>query len=57
MSPRIVGISGSPIKNSNTDRLIKLVLKASGLPGEFIKLHGHTLGACRACLGCVKDNI
>jgi shikimate 5-dehydrogenase len=36
MQPQIVGISGSPIKNSNTDRLIQAVLESSGLSTEFI---------------------
>lgn len=38
MTPQIIGISGSPIKNSNTDRLIQAVLESSGLSSEFIKL-------------------
>jgi multimeric flavodoxin WrbA len=31
MSLQILGISGSPIKNSNTDHLVQAVLDASGL--------------------------
>ena len=38
MGPQIIGISGSPIKNSNTDRLIQAVLGGSGLKTEFVKL-------------------
>ena len=38
MQPQILGISGSPIKNSNTDRLIQAVLESSGLKSEFVKL-------------------
>jgi shikimate 5-dehydrogenase len=34
MQPQIIGISGSPIKNSNTDRLIHAVLESSGLSSE-----------------------
>jgi len=34
----ILGISGSPIKNSNTDRLVKALLDATGLESEFVKL-------------------
>ena len=37
MSPTILSISGSPVKNSNTDRLVKAVLESCGLPNEFIK--------------------
>jgi len=38
MHPQIIGISGSPINNSNTDRLIQAVLESSGLSSEFVKL-------------------
>jgi multimeric flavodoxin WrbA len=57
MQPIIVGISGSPIKNSNTDRLIHAVLESSGLPSEFVKLSKIQVRPCIACLGCKKDNI
>ena len=57
MQPQIIGISGSPIKNSNTDRLVQAVLKSSGLPSEFVKLSKINVRPCIACLGCKKDNI
>jgi len=57
MQPQILGISGSPIKNSNTDRLIKAVLDNSGLRSEFIKLSKINVRPCIGCLGCKKDNI
>lgn len=57
MHPQIIGISGSPIKNSNTDRLIKAVLESSGLSFEFVKLSSINIRPCIACLGCKKDNI
>ena len=57
MNPQIIGISGSPIKNSNTDRLIQAVLDASGLSSEFVKLSKINVRPCIACLGCKKDNI
>lgn len=53
----IIGISGSPIKNSNTDGLIQAVLEASGLRHEFIKLSHLNVKPCIACLGCKADNI
>jgi len=56
MKPQVIGISGSPIKNSNTDRLIKEVLKSSGLPSEFVKFSKINVRPCIACLGCKKDN-
>jgi len=33
---QILGISGSPIKNSNTDRLVQAVLESCGLKSEAI---------------------
>ncbi len=53
----IIGISGSPIKNSNTDRLVLKVLQSSGLPHEFVKLSRLNVRPCIACLGCKNDNI
>jgi multimeric flavodoxin WrbA len=57
MNPQIIGVSGSPIKNSNTDRLMKAVLEASGLPHEFVKLSKINVRPCIACLGCKKNNV
>lgn len=57
MQPQIIGISGSPIKNSNTDRLVQAVLESSGLKSEFVKLSKINVRPCIACLGCKKDNI
>lgn len=49
MDPKVIGISGSPVKNSNTDRLVKTILESSGLPHEFVKLsqkkYSHALPA------------
>lgn len=55
---KVLGVSGSPRKNSTTDQLVQAVL--SGMEGcetEFVSLAGKRIGACTACLGCVKDNI
>ena len=57
MNKEIIGISGSPIPNSNTDRFIKHILKSSGLSYEFVKLSDITVRPCRACKACVKDNV
>lgn len=57
MSNKILGISGSPVPNSNTDRLILQVLQSSGLDYEFIKLSDLNVRPCRACKACVEDNI
>jgi multimeric flavodoxin WrbA len=53
---KILGISGSPIQNSNTDRALKIVLEATGMKSEFIKLSDYTIGPCDACLNCIKTN-
>ena len=54
---KILGISGSPVPDSNTDRLILQVLKASGLDFEFVKLSNINVRPCLACKACVEDNI
>ena len=38
MSIQIVGISGSPIPNSNTDRAVQRILEFTGLSTQFVKL-------------------
>ncbi len=57
MSIEVLGISGSPIENSNTDRLIKAVLDATELECEFVKLSKINIRPCLACKQCVPDNI
>jgi hypothetical protein len=57
MSAKVIGISGSPVKDSNTDRLIKAILDSSGQESEFIKLSSIKVGPCRACKQCVSDNV
>ncbi len=54
---RVLGVSGSPIPNSNTDRAVKIVLAAIGAKQtEFIKLRDCTVSPCNACLACVETN-
>lgn len=57
MSDKVLGISGSPIRDSNTDRLIKAVLNATGAESEFIKLSTMNVRPCLACKKCVPDNV
>ncbi|MHA1977846.1 MAG: flavodoxin family protein [Candidatus Hodarchaeales archaeon] len=57
MSPLILGVSGSPVPNSNTDRAVKGVLNASGLDFEFVKLSEIQVNPCRACKKCVPHNV
>lgn len=53
----IVGISGSPITDSTTDRALRIALNATGQETEFIKLSDYSYEPCRACLGCETSNI
>jgi len=57
MSLEILGISGSPIVNSNTDRTVRAIAEASGLASEFVKLSEIHVGPCRACKRCADDNL
>ncbi len=57
MTIEILGISGSPVENSNTDRLVKAVLDATGLESEFVKLSDINVRPCLACKQCVQDNV
>lgn len=56
MAATVLGISGSPVPQSNTDRAIREILEQSGLDHEFFKLSSMHLEPCRACQGCTEDN-
>lgn len=56
MAAEVLGISGSPVPNSNTDRAMKEILKHTQLLTDFVKLSDLEITPCRACLGCVQDN-
>jgi hypothetical protein len=45
MSAKVIGFSGSPIPDSNTDRAVKKLLESTGLEYEFIKLILHSVEA------------
>ncbi|MDP6546884.1 MAG: flavodoxin family protein [Phycisphaerae bacterium] len=57
MSIEVLGISGSPIENSNTDRVIGAMLDATELESEFVKLSRINVRPCLACKRCVRDNV
>lgn len=57
MDIQALGISGSPVKNSNTDRLVQSILDSTGLESEFVKLSKINVRPCFACKKCVQDNI
>lgn len=52
----ILGISGSPVENSNTDTLVKTMIESSGLELEFVKLSDLKIAPCLACKKCVYTN-
>ena len=49
---KILYISGSPRKKSNTDYLLKLTLSITG--GQFIKLTDYKIESCKSCWICQK---
>ena len=57
MDIQALGISGSPVKNSNTDRLVRSILDSTGLESKFVKLSKINVRPCFACKKCVQDNI
>ncbi|WP_406660197.1 flavodoxin family protein [Methanolobus sp. ZRKC3] len=54
---KVLGVSGSPLPDSNTDRALKVALEATGLETEFIKLVDYNIKPCIACLKCVDTNV
>ncbi len=53
---KVLGVSGSPTKDSNTDALINAILYATGAETDFIKLSEINVGPCIACMKCVDTN-
>ena len=54
----LVGVSGSPILNGNTDRIVKAVLEKSGKDHIFVNLSTLRYDPCRACAHlCAKTNV
>ncbi|MCL7410970.1 MAG: flavodoxin family protein [Methanosarcinaceae archaeon] len=53
---KVIGISGSPTEDSNTDTLIKAIVDATGADNEFVKLSDIEVGPCIACMKCVYTN-
>jgi len=46
---KVLGISGSPVKDSKIDTLVKTILEATGEDQEFVKLSDIEVAPCRAC--------
>ncbi|OGQ99633.1 MAG: NADPH-dependent FMN reductase [Deltaproteobacteria bacterium RIFOXYD12_FULL_57_12] len=54
---KVIGVSGSPIKNSTTDRAVQMVLAATEAhKTEFFKLSDYTVSPCNGCLECITTN-
>lgn len=51
----IVGISGSPIVNGNTDRMTKAILEGSGKETTFVNLSMLKFSPCRGCAHLCAD--
>ena len=54
---KVLGISGSPHKDSTTERLVGAVLEGVECETECIRLAGKRISPCIACLGCVETNV
>ena len=54
---KVLGVSGSPIEDGNTDRALRAALEATGLETEFVKLKDYSIQPCIACLKCVDTNV
>ena len=55
---KIIGISGSPRVDGNTEILVKEALEGARLKGaeiEFVALSGKQINGCLACATCGKD--
>ena len=57
MTIEVIDFSGSPVSNSNTDRLVKAILNLTGLESLFVKLSKVNIRPCFACKQCVSDNV
>lgn len=55
----ILGISASPRKNANTDRMLKYALEAAetveGIRTETIYLRDYEIHNCRGCFACCRE--
>jgi len=57
---KIIGISGSPRRGSNTEVLVKEALKGAqkikDVETDFLSLAGKNIEHCKGCLACQKQN-
>lgn len=56
---RLLGISGTPIKDGNCDRLVQQALEAAtelgGVETSFVSLAGKNIQMCQHCQYCVEN--
>lgn len=56
---KILGVSGSPIKDGNCDKLVQVSLEAAreinGVETEFITLAQKKIACCEHCQYCIKN--
>lgn len=58
---RILGISGTPVKDGNSDQVVKAALEAAALVGnvetEFVTLADKDIPACIHCQHCIENKV
>ncbi|OPX40201.1 MAG: hypothetical protein B1H11_00655 [Desulfobacteraceae bacterium 4484_190.1] len=61
---KILGISGTPIKDGNCDKLVQVALKAAKelendeigkVDTEFLSLSGKKIAMCKHCQWCIEN--
>jgi multimeric flavodoxin WrbA len=53
----VIGISGSPREDGNTDVAVKAALEevaASGVETEFVRIYQHEIRSCKGCRNCMR---
>jgi len=54
----VIGISSSPIKGGNVDRMVQYILECCEKPSEFVNLSSLSYSPCKACVHlCAGDNM
>ena len=56
MKSMILGISASPQKGGNVEKMVQEVLSASRLPSGLVRLHDISVGPCTAYNACSVNN-
>lgn len=60
MSVQILGISGTPVKDGNCDKLVQASLEAAreieGIETKFVSLAGKNIAMCQHCQYCIEHS-